>query len=170
MMHSESTTRSPSSLSFTRKTPWVEGCCGPILRIISSAPRTVVSTSWVPCVRASVIYMWGLLPALDAQVFADPGGVLFQDVVILAQGVPFPLIGEQDAFKIRVTFENDAEHVVAFAFEPIGGGPDFDNASDRVIFTGVGFQAQALVFREGVEIENDVEAFLALGPVHGGEI
>ena len=29
---------SPSSLSTTRSTPWVLGCCGPMLRVIKRSP------------------------------------------------------------------------------------------------------------------------------------
>src|SRR5229473_4415660 len=170
MMHSESTTRSPSSFSFTRSTPCVEGCCGPMLSMISSAPSTVVVTSELPFVRASVIFYWALLPALDAQVFTHPGRVLFQNIVILAQRMPFPLIRQQNALQIRMAFENDAEHVVALAFKPIGRGPDLDHARHRLILCRMRFQAQPFVFREGVEIEDDVEAFFALWPVHRGQV
>src|ERR1700731_266040 len=112
MMHSESTTRSPSSFSFTRSTPWVDGCCGPMLRMISSAPNTVVQTSELPFLRASVIFWRPLLPALDSQVFTHPGGVLLQNVIILAQRMPFPFIRQQNALQIWMAFEDDAEHVV----------------------------------------------------------
>src|SRR4051812_29781884 len=33
-------TTSPSVLSSMRSTPWVDGCCGPMLRIISSVSRS----------------------------------------------------------------------------------------------------------------------------------
>src|SRR5271154_1496507 len=144
MMHSESTTRSPSSFSFTRSTPCVEGCCGPMLRIISSAPNTVVVISLVwPFVILFRRLAARLLAALDAQVFAHPGRVLFQDVVILAQRVALPFVGQQDAFQIRMAFKDDAEHVVAFAFEPICHRPDFANARHRLILAEMRFQAQA---------------------------
>jgi hypothetical protein len=47
-MHSDPATRSPSSFNFTRSTPCVEGCCGPIFKMISSAPSTVVLTLSIP--------------------------------------------------------------------------------------------------------------------------
>src|ERR1700733_2212288 len=48
MMHSDPATRSPSNFNFTRNTPCVEGCCGPIFKMISSAPSTVVLTLSIP--------------------------------------------------------------------------------------------------------------------------
>src|SRR5271170_5335815 len=141
MMHSESTTRSPSSFNFTRNTPCVEGCCGPIFKIISSAPSTVVLTFVSSVVRGSLIC---LLAALDAQVLANPIGVLLQNVVILAQWISLPFIGHQDAGQLRMAFEDHSKHVVAFALEPVCGGPDFAHAGHGFVFAGVSFQPHAL--------------------------
>src|SRR6202795_3125556 len=164
MMHSESTTRSPSSFSFTRSTPCVEGCCGPMLRMISSAPSTVVSTFEAPdqvppLFRVSAIF--ALLPALDSQVFSHPGRVLFQNVVILAQRMTLPLVGQQNAFQIRMTLEHDAEHVEAFALEPVGHRPDSANARHRLAFGCVRLQPQPLILRKRIQIEDHIETLLA---------
>src|ERR1700722_1448292 len=174
MMHSESTTRSPSSLSFTRSTPWVEGCCGPMFKIISSAPRTVVLTLESSVVRGSLIYIGRpsltvhSLTTLDAQVLANPIGILFQNVVILAQRVALPFVGHQNARQVRMAFEDDSKHVVAFAFQPICSGPDFADAWDRLIFASMCFQAETLVLGERIQNQNYVESFFAFGPVDGG--
>ena len=56
----------------------------------------------------------------------DPGYVLLKNVVILAEGMPLPLIGKQNAFEIRMAAKSDAEEVEDFALEPVGGGPDRD--------------------------------------------
>src|SRR3984957_15922470 len=162
MMHSESTTRSPSSFSFTRSTPCVEGCCGPMFKIISSAPRTVVLTLESSVMRGSLIYIGRSslttheltahsLTALDAQVLANPIGVLFQNVVILAQRVALPFVGHQNTGQVRMAFEDDSKHVVAFAFQPVRSGPDFADAGDRFVFASMGFQADALVLRERIQ-------------------
>src|SRR5438270_1181440 len=48
--------RSPSSSRTTRRTPCVDGCCGPMLRIISSAwigPSTTTSTPPPRTIHAS---------------------------------------------------------------------------------------------------------------------
>ena len=41
MSQSTSTTVSPSSFNTTRNTPWVEGCCGPMLSVISGLSSSV---------------------------------------------------------------------------------------------------------------------------------
>ena len=46
-----SVTDSPSISKINRSTPWVEGCCGPMLTTIRSSPRsacsaTMESQSW----------------------------------------------------------------------------------------------------------------------------
>src|SRR5207253_6071811 len=46
------TIRSPSSFSTTRSTPWVEGCCGPMLRIISSVRSGPSATTSMPPPRS----------------------------------------------------------------------------------------------------------------------
>src|SRR3984885_12114978 len=157
MMHSESTTRSPSSFSFTRSTPWVEGCCGPMFKIISSAPRTVVLTLESSVVRGSLISIGRSsltahsLTALDAEVLANPIGILLQNVVILAQRIALPFVGHQNTGQVRMAFEDDSKHVVAFAFQPVRSRPDFADAGDRFVFASMGFQADALVLRERIQ-------------------
>src|SRR5574337_99483 len=133
MMHSEPMTLSPSSLSLTRSTPWVEGCCGPMLRMSSSAPRTVAWTFGKSVVRVPPT----LLSALNAKVFPNPSGILRKDVVILAQGMALPLLGQENAFQVRVAGKGNPEHVEGLALEPVGRGPDARNARDHVPVRGV---------------------------------
>src|SRR6185312_8474310 len=113
-------TFSPSKRSLTRRTPCVEGCCGPIFRMISSAPRTVVSACVANGMRWSAIV---LLSAFNAQVFTHPGGILRQNVIILAKRVSLPFIGHQDALQFGMPLEYHAEHVVNFALFPVRRGP-----------------------------------------------
>src|ERR1039458_5073626 len=93
------TTCAPSSLRITRSTPWVDGCCGPILSTSSVESRNV----------ASGILM--SLAALDTEVFPNPTVVLLNNTVILAQRVPLPLLGPEDAAQNGVAFELDAEPI-----------------------------------------------------------
>src|SRR5579863_10334295 len=178
MIHSESTTFSPSSFNFTRSTPCVEGCCGPMLMMISSAPRTVVSTFCSmlasefrsvlrnPELRKSVM----LIARSQYQVFADPGGILGQDVVILAQRKSLPPIRQQDARQIGVTLKYDSKHVISFALQPIRRGPNVRNGRHWFAVRSPNFQTQPLVFGEGIEIQHHIESFLSLRPVHRGQI
>src|SRR5215469_9266007 len=123
MTHSEPITRSPSSFSFTRSTPCVDGCCGPMLRISSSAPSSVS----VLCVASSCTVsakQFRLLTAFDAEIFPHPRGVLLKNVVVLAQRVPLPLIRQQNTLQPRVAKKFDPKQVEYFAFQPVRCGPD----------------------------------------------
>src|SRR5579872_7354768 len=111
MTQSVPRTFSPSSLRITRSTPWVDGCCGPILRTNSVESRKVASG------MAS-------LTAFDIQVFLDPAIVLLENRVILAQGVALPFLGQEDPPHVRMARELDSEHVEDFALQPVRGQMD----------------------------------------------
>src|SRR5580704_2559378 len=116
-----------------------------MLRMISSAPRTVVSTfTPLPLYRSAM----ALLPALDAQVFAHPGLILLQNVVILPQRIALPLFRQQQTLQVRMPFKNDAEHVVDLALQPIGRRPDAFHACDRFVFPKQRLDAEALILRK----------------------
>src|SRR5208283_2521931 len=71
MTHSEPVTRSPSSLSLTRRTPCVDGCCGPMLMTSSSAPNSV----FVFCVVSStkvLLTFSGSTVRFQCQDFREP--------------------------------------------------------------------------------------------------
>src|SRR5712675_1972357 len=112
MTHSVPRTFSPSSLSMTRSTPWVEGCCGPMLRTNSVESRKV--ESGIP--RS--------LAAFDSQVFLHPALVLLENSVILAQREALPFVGHEDAPHVGMSREFDSKHIVNFAFQPVGGQMD----------------------------------------------
>src|ERR1044072_9044904 len=107
MTQSVPSTFSPSSFRITRSTPWVDGCCGPILSTSSVESRKV--DSGIP--RS--------LTAFDVQVLLNPSYILRQNRIILAQRVSYPLFGQKDAAHIRMPGEFDSEHVEHFALEPV---------------------------------------------------
>src|SRR5579864_8392662 len=109
MTHSVPSTFSPSSLRMTRNTPWVDGCCGPMLRTSSVESRKVA-----PGISS--------LAAVDLQILLHPALVLLQDGIIFAQRMPLPFFRQQDAPHVGMPGELDAEHVEDFALEPVGGG------------------------------------------------
>src|ERR1700739_2957430 len=119
-----------------------------MLRMISSAPRTVVSTFTPPPLYWSGIK---LLPALDAQVFAHPGLILLQNVVILPQRIALPFLRQQQTLQIRMPLKNDAEHVVDFTLQPIGRRPDALHARHRFVFTKQRLDAEAFILRKRVK-------------------
>src|SRR5208283_2090835 len=107
MTQSVPSTFSPSSLRITRRTPCVDGCCGPMLRTSSVESRNVASG------------IRGSLSAFDAQVLLNPALVLLKNRIILPQRVALPLIGQQDPVHVRVSGEFDAEHIEHFALQPV---------------------------------------------------
>src|SRR5579864_9096441 len=110
----------------TRSTPWVAGCCGPMLMTSSLASRNVlsgVSRSSGESVLGSVT-LSGLLAAFNPQVDLYPFVVLLNDPVVFAQGMSLPAIRQQNTFHVGMSIELDAEHVENFALQPVGGSPD----------------------------------------------
>src|SRR3954452_6881705 len=138
MTHSVPSTFSPSSLRITRNTPWVEGCCGPMLRTSSVESRKV--ESGIP--RS--------LAAFDSQVFLYPALVLLEDSVVFAQREALPLVGHEDAPHVGVSREFDTEHVVDFAFQPVGGQVDADRGLRLIAVGDVDLKAHAFVAREAI--------------------
>src|ERR1035438_10015831 len=107
MMHSVPRTFSPSSLRMTRKTPCVEGCCGPIL-----STNSVVSKNVWSGIQTS-------LAAFDTQIFLHPALVLLNDPVVLAQRKALPFFGQQNSPHVRMAGKLDAKHVEHFALQPV---------------------------------------------------
>src|SRR5262249_8352592 len=138
MTHSVPSTFSPSSLRITRSTPWVEGCCGPMLRTSSVESRKVASG--IP----------RLLAAFDVQVLPHPLVVLLDNAVILAQRISDPLFRQQDAPHIGVSGEFDAEHVEHLALQPVSAGMDGHGAFRLVPFGDHRLHAHAGVPREAI--------------------
>src|SRR6202007_2470081 len=92
-----------------------------------------------------------LLPAFNPEILANPGGVLPENVVILAERMALPLVGKQDALQIRVAGKNDAEHIENFALEPISRWPNLGQACGALTVRDGNFQAQAPVMRERIK-------------------
>src|SRR5208283_4802586 len=99
------TTFSPSSSRSTRSTPWVEGCCGPMLRTIVLVLPSAVST----VVMGSQSAKRNLAFALRGKVTAERSA--------------FKVLGKENASQVRVAVELDAKEVKDLAFEPISAGP-----------------------------------------------
>src|ERR1019366_6150645 len=138
MTHSVPSTFSPSSLRMTRSTPCVEGCCGPMLRTNSVVSRKV--ESGIP--RS--------LAAFDSQIFLHPALVLLENSVVLAQRVALPLVGHQDAPQVGVPREFDPEHIVDFAFQPVGGQVDAHRCLRPIPFRDQDLDAHPFVAREAI--------------------
>ncbi len=64
--------------------------------------------------------------------------------IVLAQRVPFPVLRHEDPDEVRVPLEADAHHVPGLALEPVGGGPDRDQARDRLAVVEPDLHAEPL--------------------------
>src|SRR2546423_1438547 len=154
MMHSVPRTFSPSSLRMTRSTPWVEGCCGPMLRTNSVESRKVESG-----IRA-------LLPAFDSQVLLHPALVLLNNSVILAQRISLPLLGQQDAPHIGVSGELDPEHVEHLALQPVRGQVHAGRGLRPITVGDLSLDPHPLIARKAIKNVNQVEALGPFRPIH----
>src|SRR5271157_4895432 len=100
------TTFSPSSSRSTRSTPWVEGCCGPMLRTIVLVVPTAVST-----------VVMGAQSAKRNLAFA-----LCRKIT--EERKTFKAIGQEDVAQVRMTGKLDTKEVENLALQPVGAGPD----------------------------------------------
>src|SRR4029453_233602 len=145
-------TVSPSSSSMSRSTPCVDGCCGPMLRIIvwssegSSSAIAATSASDIrrtaPTSRISSAApapwrgasSWDpsdvrMAASVEAVVTASPGVLHALELhgdrthgMVLAQREPVPVLRHQDAGQVGVARELDPIHVVHLALERLGAG------------------------------------------------
>src|SRR5262245_1932578 len=97
------TTTSPSSVSSSRSTPWVEGCCGPMLTVNSSRGAASSGRASVPGRTRSVMSV-----DLSGDSEVDRLGA---EGLGAPQRVTPPGVGQHDAPQIRVSRELDPEQV-----------------------------------------------------------
>src|ERR1700691_4239169 len=127
---------SPSNSSSRRSTPCVEGCCGPMFRDSVRGRE--------PVARSASASGMGVVSVSLTFVLASNS--IARYAVILAQGMPFPIVRQHDAPQIRMVPEAHAEKIESFAFEPVGAAPDFRDGVDlRSAARQTAFQAQPLV-------------------------
>src|SRR5258708_29110724 len=91
---------SPSSSSTTRSTPWVEGCCGPMLSVIVSV-RTVADLLGLE--RREV----GRRQTPARRVVRERD-LLIAERRVLAQRPADPVLGQENAREVGMAVERDA--------------------------------------------------------------
>src|SRR5712692_7192331 len=134
-------TTSPSVRSSIRSTPWVEGCWGPMLRIISSVSMSSTRQPYSPAVlRVSLIIdvavggrdverahadllsghraLGHLRRRLDVHAVVE-----VRIHPVLAQGVADPVVGQEDPPHVAVAVEDHPEEVVGLTFVPVRHRP-----------------------------------------------
>src|SRR6185503_3368483 len=124
---------SPSARTTKRSTPCVEGCCGPMLSVMSSVTtppsesERCTSTSNPARLIASSCLEQALSRGRDAVVFLR----LHE---ILAKRMSRPVLRHQDAAEVRMVLEGHAQEVEHLALLPVGGAPHVrDRRNDRVV-------------------------------------
>src|SRR5213080_2521160 len=113
---------SPSARTTKRSTPCVQGCWGPMLRVMSSVarPPSRVSRCTSTSNPARPISASRLQQALPRR--RDAVVLLGLDEV-LAQRMPRPVLGHEDAAEVRMALEGDAEQVEHLPLLLLGGAP-----------------------------------------------
>src|SRR5688572_26496716 len=107
---------SPSVLTMNRITPWVDGCCGPMLRVISSpaaSARTMSLTSSCLLLRLVVADQQLERRRAARRHAAVLGGL----AVVLAHRMADPVVRHQQAPQVRVPLVHHAEQIVLLALE-----------------------------------------------------
>src|ERR1700691_4198770 len=152
---------SPSSSSTMRSTPWGEGCCGPMLRVIRRGANGVAGSSSsagiVPKLSSRDLFIW-------VAVFIAVDGIIF------AQRMSVPIDRHQNAHQVWMITELDAEKIEHLALMPIGGAPDAIYGIDLgIVAVHFTFDAQAGIPFDRVEMIDDFKSRLGRIPVNGGE-
>src|SRR5208282_3386833 len=146
------TTVSPSISSSTRSTPWVDGCCGPMFRIMVR--------SW-PGSSTGVGVKWAIVDFLAVPLHG----------IIFAQGVAFPVLGHQNAPQIWMAGETNAEKIEHFALEIIGAGPYGSERLDRrAVAVQVNFQPDAFFFRDRQQVIDNLKPGFGRIPVDASDV
>src|SRR6266498_2761691 len=147
MTGSASSIISPSSVTITRSTPWVAGCWGPTLSVMSwvcrarsalsltMMPIPVPSAAWKAAPAGAVSASLAALPlplfcSMIATVllpwFLGPGpdlGLPGQQGEFLAERVALELLGQQQLGQVGVAVEAHAEQLGGLALVPVGSRP-----------------------------------------------
>jgi hypothetical protein len=133
---------SPSSSSTMRSTPCVDGCCGPMFSVMRRG--AAFGDGFLGA--ASVCYVSVFANTLSlhcSSLFILIAVLVPVHRIILAQRMAFPIARHQDARRIGMIAETDAEHIEHFALIPVGGAPDTGDRIDlRLRFSEPAFQAE----------------------------
>src|SRR3990172_4998417 len=126
-----SVTTSPSSFNIRRRTPCVLGCCGPMFTYISSI------VSWIGSM-ISVCSSDLLLFRLSGMRRAGPLRRLVRDqplvLVVLAQGMPDPILRGQNPTQVGMTFKANPHEIKGLPLVPVRRTPDRHDAPDDRVF------------------------------------
>src|SRR6202011_5575766 len=135
---------SPSSSITTRSTPCVDGCCGPMLRVIRCLPIS----SGVGCASSMPTLV---LSSCMAFLFVLVAVLVAVHRIVLAQWMAFPIGRHHDAAQVGVIAETDSEHVESFALVPVRAAPDARYGVDFVVLSDTALQANTQIAGDRVQ-------------------
>src|SRR5215467_14676642 len=147
---------SPSSSSSNRSTPCVDGCCGPMLRVMRRSPDEASASG-----SAVAIGLRGSSLMIRRSYSVAGHRVVFP------QRMSFPIIWHQDAPQIRMIPELDPEQVECFPLKPVGRAPDTGNRVDfRILAAQPALQPQTLVTSDRLQVIDHLEAGFGRIQIH----
>src|SRR5438128_6177320 len=163
MTTSQSTTFSPSSLSTTRSTPCVLGCCGPML--ITSSLVSNIAPWWTVGELFNLRLLLGLTQFQPVdRIFHQQLARAFERVVLPLR-MALPVLGHQNAPPIGMSDEIHAEHVEHLALEPVRSRPDAGHRSERLPVTNFDLHAKPLPVPDREQTVDNVEPLRTGRPV-----
>src|SRR5437667_11499912 len=160
---------SPSARTTKRSTPWVEGCCGPMERVMSSVarPPSRVSRCTSTSNPARPISASRLQQALPR---GRDAVVLLGLDEVLAQRMPRPVLRHEDAAEVGVALEGHTEEVEDLALLPVGVAPQAgERGDDRIVARRVDLEREEVAVRVRVEVVDDLD-HASLRVVDAGEV
>src|SRR5438105_12379843 len=147
MIGRHSTTTSPSMASSRRSTPWVEGCCGPMLRRSSSGLEGASSAapiSWPLVPGCAVESVSGLITAVHVARYGEVDR-LRAERLAAPERKALPVIRQHDAAQEGVAIEADAEEVEELALVEVGARQAGGQAGRLGVRAGLEAQPGVLV-------------------------
>src|SRR5215472_10182338 len=145
---------SPSSSSRRRSTPWVDGCCGPMLSTMVRVP--VCSFSWSSWSRWTSSSEW-----IPVSIAIFPLVARARHRVVFPQRIAFPVFGKHDPPQVWMVPEANAEQVERLALIPVSRPVDGNRGFDFRIRAGNAcLQPEAALVRHGLQVINDFKARL----------
>src|ERR1022692_1199420 len=142
---------SPSISSRTRSTPCVEGCCGPMFRImVRSWPgsRTGVGARWAIASLAVALHR-----------------------IVFAQRMTFPILGHQEPPHIRMSRKANAEQIKDLALKVVGARPHRgQRLHRRTRALQPNFKTHPLLLRDRKQVVDHFKSRLRRVPIDAGHV
>src|SRR5271157_1092001 len=134
---------SPSSSSTILSTPWVAGCCGPMLMVMNLVSATVACPLF-------------FLTQLNNERFVE---VRTFHREILSQGMPLELFIKENPSQIWMALKPNTEHVINLPLEPLGCFPDARRSGDAFAIFEPHLHREPHLVLERIEKIDEFEAW-----------